>query len=62
MIEEFKDIKNYEDVYQITSYGRIYNKILKKFRMVYTSRECKSCKRKWSMEDKSIFSVSNTYK
>ena len=32
MREEYKDIKNYEDVYQITSYGRIYNKVLKKFR------------------------------
>ena len=30
MIEEFKDIKNYEDVYQITSYGRVYNKVFKK--------------------------------
>ena len=39
MIEEFKDIKNYEDVYQITSYGRIYNKILKKFRKLHISKD-----------------------
>ena len=39
MIEKFKDIKNYEDVYQITSYGRIYNKILKKFRKLPISKD-----------------------
>ena len=39
MIEEFKDIKNYEDVYQITSYGRIYSKILKKFRKLPISKD-----------------------
>jgi hypothetical protein len=39
MIEEFKDIKNYEDVYQITSYGRVYNKVLKKFRKLSLSKD-----------------------
>lgn len=39
MTEEFIDIKNYEETYQITSYGRIYNKILKKFRKLSISKD-----------------------
>ena len=39
MIEEYKDIKNYENVYQVTSYGRIYNKVLKKFRKLPISKD-----------------------
>lgn len=29
--EEYKDIKNYEGLYQVTSYGRVYSLISKKF-------------------------------
>ena len=38
MREEFKEITDYP-VYQVTSYGRIYNTILKKFRKLYLRKD-----------------------
>ena len=38
MREEFKEITDYP-IYQVTSYGRIYNTILKKFRKLYLRKD-----------------------